>query len=209
MTRSSLLFLLAFGLFCEPCYSQAAKSDFDTGAYMAELQMEIKRNWHPQISGKKKYLSSRIKFEIERDGRPTHVRIDKGSGNSELDQASVLAVLKSSFKPLPPAAPAPLEIEFSFDYKKQAEKKNDELSLDLNRKGRWDGNVFRLYHLILRVAAPLIVAVLLFIQLLMLLVFLLWLGLEHFKLRSGRTLAACAETPGKEAHEYEDADQDS
>lgn len=93
-----------------------ALPDPDYGAYMAELQRRIKRNWRPPKAQEDKRV--KVYFRIARDGRLISVKIATSSGYQEADAAALAAVrLAAPFRPLPPGhREADLPIEFTFDY---------------------------------------------------------------------------------------------
>jgi TonB family protein len=88
----------------------------DYGAYMAELQRRIKRNWHPPAAQEDKRVV--LQFNIGKDGRLLNVTVQKSSGYSEADNAALSAVrLSAPFRPLPPGhKDNDLSIQFTFDY---------------------------------------------------------------------------------------------
>lgn len=93
-----------------------ALPDPDYGAYMAELQRRIKRNWRPPKAQEDKRVV--VLFRIARDGRLLSLDIKTSSGYSEADAAAKAAVrLSSPFRPLPAGhREADLPVEFTFDY---------------------------------------------------------------------------------------------
>lgn len=88
----------------------------DYGAYMAELQRRIKRNWRPPTAQEDKRVV--VVFRIGRDGRLLSLRVQESSGFKEADAAALGAVkLSAPFRPLPPNhREDDLAIQFSFDY---------------------------------------------------------------------------------------------
>lgn len=93
-----------------------ALPDPDYGAYMAELQRRIKRNWRPPKAQEDKRVV--VLFRIARDGRLLSLTIKTSSGYVEADEAAKAAVrLSSPFRPLPAGhREADLPVEFTFDY---------------------------------------------------------------------------------------------
>jgi TonB family protein len=88
----------------------------DYGAYMAELQRRIKRNWRPPSAQEDKRVV--VRFTIGRDGRLMTLALQRSSGYSEADQAALSAIkLSAPFRPLPAGhREDDLPIEFTFDY---------------------------------------------------------------------------------------------
>jgi TonB family protein len=88
----------------------------DYGAYMAELQRRIKRNWRPPTAQEDKRVV--VQFNIGRDGRLLSLGLAKSSGYPEADAAALNAVrLSAPFRSLPPGhRENDLPIQFTFDY---------------------------------------------------------------------------------------------
>jgi len=88
----------------------------DYGAYMAELQRRIKRNWRPPTAQEDKRVV--VLFKIARDGRLIDLSVKESSGYKEADSAAMGAVkLSAPFRPLPPNHPDnDLAVQFTFDY---------------------------------------------------------------------------------------------
>ncbi len=93
-----------------------ALPDPDYGAYMAELQRRIKRNWRPPTAQEDKRV--RVLFKIGLDGRLTHLVVEGSSGYPEADQAALAAVkLSAPFRRLPAGhRDSDLAVQFTFDY---------------------------------------------------------------------------------------------
>lgn len=85
-------------------------------AYVSTLQAEIKKHWHPPIIGEA--LRTTVKFTIQKDGTLTNIAISKPSGNQELDESTIQAIISTSpLPPLPPDIKAPsVASQFTFDY---------------------------------------------------------------------------------------------
>lgn len=88
----------------------------DYGAYMAELQRRIKRNWRPPTAQEDKRVV--VLFKIGRDGHLISTSIVTSSGFSEADGAALAAVkLSAPFRPLPAGhKDNDLAVQFTFDY---------------------------------------------------------------------------------------------
>lgn len=88
----------------------------DYGAYMAELQRRIKRNWNPPSAQEDKRVV--VLFRIGKDGRLLSISLQESSGYSEADQAAMNAVrLSAPFRPLPLGhRGSDLPVQFTFDY---------------------------------------------------------------------------------------------
>jgi TonB family protein len=88
----------------------------DYGAYMAELQRRIKRNWRPPQAQEDKRVV--VNFTINRDGRLLGLSIGRSSGNPDADAAALGAVkLAAPFRSLPAGhKDNDLAIQFTFDY---------------------------------------------------------------------------------------------
>jgi TonB family protein len=95
--------------------SGPAQGEPDFGPYMADLQRRIKRAWFPPHVGRSKRI--KVVFKVASDGRLVHLRMATSSGLEIADQAALKAVENAApFRPLPPNAPAEVDIEFTFDY---------------------------------------------------------------------------------------------
>ncbi|MFH0702971.1 MAG: TonB family protein [bacterium] len=88
----------------------------DFGAYMAELQRRIKRNWEPPRGNESKRVV--LLFKVSKSGRLINLRVQRSSGNPDADKAAISAVeLAEPFRPLPPEYKGnDIDIEFTFDY---------------------------------------------------------------------------------------------
>jgi protein TonB len=90
--------------------------------YVRVVNQKVSENWlkyevDPRIqSGNRVYLT----FDIERNGRPTHVQVEQSSGVPSLDQSAVRALQRiDTFGPLPPDySGSKVSVEFWFDYKR-------------------------------------------------------------------------------------------
>ena len=89
-------------------------ANFDT--YMPKMQNQIKANWNPPKTG----TSSRVvmKYQIKKDGTLGSYEVKTSSGNTEMDNAAIDALKKSSpFPKLPTSYEGEyVDVEFTFDY---------------------------------------------------------------------------------------------
>ncbi len=89
------------------------KADF--GAYMAELQRRIKRNWQPPKDPTSRQVV--VEFQIFRSGELGSVRLSRSSGLAKNDQAAIDAIRAAApYSPLPKFADQSVDIQFTFDY---------------------------------------------------------------------------------------------
>jgi TonB family protein len=125
--KAAMLEKLGFKQLAEDTKGQAAKlskrtsmaegepSESNFKEYMAQLQVDIKRNWHPPRITKTN--RTQVVFKIHRDGTITHLRMDKPSDIEGHNAAALKAVNQlPKAKPLPPGAPKDVDIQFTFDY---------------------------------------------------------------------------------------------
>jgi len=86
------------------------------GAYMAEVERRVKRNWTPPKGDESKRVV--VLFKIGRDGRLLSIKVTKSSGQPLADQAAKAAIeLSAPFRPLPPEyKDSSIDIDFTFDY---------------------------------------------------------------------------------------------
>ncbi len=90
-------------------------SDVDYGAYLANMQRKIKKAWFPPKGNESKTVT--LKFKIHKDGSVTDIRLAKGSGISQVDDAATQAVQSASpFGQLPAGSADVIDIKFTFDY---------------------------------------------------------------------------------------------
>ena len=84
--------------------------------YMSDIQQKIKDNWDPVKTDKSKKVI--LLFKVYKDGKVTDIKVKKSSGNEEMDNSAIEAVIKSS--PLPPLPKDykldDVDILFNFDY---------------------------------------------------------------------------------------------
>jgi TonB family protein len=190
--------------------SKPAKIDWE--AYNEKIQAVVKSKWHPEADYKiSKDAVTMLKFQINKDGRPVHVSIGKPSGIKAIDQQAQITLMQCKFDPLPAGAPELVDVEFAFDYKvpqKNAAAESTQVATggetsSNDSKPLWgEKDWFRVFHYLMRFFAPVVVGFLLFVQSIMIFVFLLWLGIESLKLFFRRRWAA-GKTPGEQAHEHE------
>lgn len=90
--------------------------DVDYGAFMADLQKRISRNWIPPRGQESRKVV--LLFYVGRDGRLIKVDVKKSSGEPDVDRAAIEAVQVSSpFTSVPPQMKEDvLPVEFTFDY---------------------------------------------------------------------------------------------
>ena len=93
-----------------------AEAEPDFGAYIAELQRRIRRNWAPPTEDRSKRIVA--VFRIGRDGRLLSLSISQSSGSPLADQQAIAAVRASApFRPLPPNYRGnDIPVQFTFDY---------------------------------------------------------------------------------------------
>jgi TonB family protein len=95
--------------------TNAGSKDVDFGPFMAQLQKTIKSNWFPPKGEESKRCV--VIFKVRRDGVISNNRILQSSGVAAVDKAALNAIVKSGkMQPLPPGAPADVDISFTFDY---------------------------------------------------------------------------------------------
>lgn len=88
--------------------------DIDFGPYMRELQLRIKRNWHPPKSTASS--TAFINFSVNRAGKVSDVTVYKSSTIQDYDDAAKSAVSDVSLPPLPAGSPEKVDIRFDFEY---------------------------------------------------------------------------------------------
>ena len=82
---------------------------------MADLQRRIKRAWFPPRGQESRRV--KVIFKVHSQGELSDLRVEGSSGVAIADQAALQAVTNAApFRPLPPGAPAVVDIEFTFDY---------------------------------------------------------------------------------------------
>ena len=134
MKKASIIFIFAiFAIFTQNIWGFCAEENQDTPAqpensaytqttppyfapYMRELQRKIKLNWDPPKRDSSKSVT--LFFKIAKDGSLVSYRIEKSSGDQEIDDAAIKA-LKSAepFRPLPSEYKGnTIDIKFNFDY---------------------------------------------------------------------------------------------
>lgn len=88
----------------------------DFTPYMQNLQKRIKSNWNPPKGKESKNVV--LFFKINKDGSINNLKVQKSSGNQEVDNAALEAVNTSTpLDPLPEAYKgSSVPIEFTFDY---------------------------------------------------------------------------------------------
>ena len=88
----------------------------DFGPYMGNLQNNIKANWNPPKYNESKHVM--LLFTIAKNGDLLHHKVLHSSGDSQMDNAAVEALLKTApFEPLPEGYNGKsIDIQFTFDY---------------------------------------------------------------------------------------------
>ncbi len=193
------LLFLAIVLACQ-CFSFARADvpiDWDAASYMSSVQQQIKSKWHPRVGAKGKTLQAVAVFMVDHSGQPQDLFIKDSSGDKDYDEQALATIRQCVFSSLPAGAPDKVQIEFSFDFNAANIKKDHSYDLD--------DNPFRVIHMLMRVSATLIIAVMLLVQYIMLIVFLVWLLIERSKLGFQRRTSAAApgEAPGEQGHQHE------
>lgn len=114
----ALIIIAAFGVaYCETNQEEkTSTSNSFWKPYMANLEKDIKVNWHPPHQEKNDYIV--VMFLVEKDGNLKDLKITEPSKNTEANKAALDAVEKTApFKPLPKEFTGKsVPIEFSFDY---------------------------------------------------------------------------------------------
>lgn len=90
--------------------------------YVRVVQQKVSQNWlqyevDPSITAAQRVY---VTFDIQRDGRPTNIRVEQSSGVPSLDQSAVRALQRiDTFGPLPSDYSGnKVSVEFWFDYKR-------------------------------------------------------------------------------------------
>ncbi len=90
-------------------------ADVDLGPYMAGVQRRIQLVWFPPTGGVSR--TALVAFQIHSTGTESHLRIEKTSGDEELDAAALLAVNDAApFERLPEGAPPGLQMRLTLAY---------------------------------------------------------------------------------------------
>jgi|GEM_PF-5821537 len=108
--------------------------DIDFGPYMANLQQQIKRAWHPVETSDP--VDVKVTFDISKTGQISHAHISHSSGNTMVDKADLDAVQNAApFEQLPDGSPPVVDQEFWFKHSGR---------LGWNKEGKyWVGRVGR------------------------------------------------------------------
>lgn len=102
-----------FATFATFSSSFGQSNDVDFGPYMAITQKTVMKNFVRPKGASGRVL---VAFWIHKDGQITDLRIRTSSGNPQLDQAGLDAVLKSvPFMPLPPGSGEKVDLSFNFN----------------------------------------------------------------------------------------------
>lgn len=92
-----------------------ARRDVDMGAYLAQLQQRVRRQWLPGASQTSKQTV--LYFAVNRNGQVRNLRVAQPSGSSSSDEAAIGAVQRAApFAPLPAGYPEnSINIRFTFN----------------------------------------------------------------------------------------------
>ncbi|MEO0080141.1 MAG: energy transducer TonB [candidate division WOR-3 bacterium] len=85
--------------------------------YLVQMLDQIARNWEDPFTNRTQTFKATVMFVIERDGRLTEIKLEKGSGDGTYDAACLRAVLVTEkLPPLPAEFTAPrLKIHLEFE----------------------------------------------------------------------------------------------
>jgi periplasmic protein TonB len=90
--------------------------------YVRVVNQKVSENWLKYEIDSRIQTANRVylTFDIERNGRPTHVQVEQSSGVPSLDQSAVRALQRiDTFGPLPADySGSRVSVEFWFDYKR-------------------------------------------------------------------------------------------
>ena len=88
----------------------------DFGPYMRHMQRKIKQNWQPQSLDNP--TSVVLRYKIMRNGELGDYSVLKSSGNADLDNSAIQALIKSfPLRPLPcEYKQDSIEVQFTFNY---------------------------------------------------------------------------------------------
>jgi TonB family protein len=90
--------------------------DLNFSKYMSSIDLTIKANWHPPKRSASNHIT--VRFDLDRMGGVTNLKVEKSSGDSYADKAALNAIEAASPLPIPPSGSAsPLQIEYNFDYR--------------------------------------------------------------------------------------------
>lgn len=148
--RIVLAFLIMFLFGFIPSYAENAalkqtndaniRNGVDWNPYITELEKKIRKNWNPP----KADISNNVEtsFKLSKDGNLVKCEITKSSGKKSVDDAAIYAIKSAMpYKPFPENAKMDtVDIEFSFDYKVLAQKRqeNHEIkAVDTVQKPKW------------------------------------------------------------------------
>jgi len=87
--------------------------------YLNTILAKIGDNWANPYAGQNKTFTATVYFVVEKDGRITEVKLEKGSGNAAYDASTTRALLVTQQLPaLPPEFTGPrLKLHLEFEYK--------------------------------------------------------------------------------------------
>lgn len=87
--------------------------------YLNTILAKIADNWANPYAGQNKTFNAAVYFVVEKDGKITEVKLEKGSGNAAYDASTTRALLVTQQLPaLPPEFSGPrLKLHLEFEYK--------------------------------------------------------------------------------------------
>jgi TonB family protein len=87
--------------------------------YLNTILAKIGDNWANPYAGQNKTFTATVYFVVEKDGKLTEVKLEKGSGNAAYDASCTRALLVTQQLPaLPPEFTGPrLKLHLEFEYK--------------------------------------------------------------------------------------------
>ena len=102
--------------------NQKSLNDAVFGAYLNEVQKEIKSNWNPPICRDSRRII--VLFVLDKEGNVLSKKILQSSNNDTADNAALNAVDKTApFKPFPVGAKEDtIKVHFTFDYNERMKK---------------------------------------------------------------------------------------
>ncbi len=116
------------------------RNGVDWNPYITELEKKIRKNWNPP----KADISNNVEtsFKLSKDGNLVKCEITKSSGKKSVDDAAIYAIKSAMpYKPFPEnAGMDTVDIEFSFDYKVLAQKRQENHEIkaaDTMQKPKW------------------------------------------------------------------------
>lgn len=94
----------------------AAEPDVDFGPYMAQMQKTLRARW-VSLPEEQRSAGGRVVvfFKIAESGRVYDVKIDRSTGDKDMDQAGLKAVEGLTLNPLPTGSPRVVDMQFTFE----------------------------------------------------------------------------------------------